>query len=71
MEMSGLFLAATRDSQQWPSYAPSFLNIQLGCGEVVVACVCVRISLSRASLCSRISVDALLTEISALPTLAS
>lgn len=34
MEMSGLFLAATRDSRQWPSYAPGFLNIQLECGEV-------------------------------------
>lgn len=40
MEMSGLFLAATRDSRQWPSYAPGFLNIQLECGEVAALCVC-------------------------------
>lgn len=37
--MSGLFLAATRDSQPWPSYAPGFLNIQLECGEVVAVFV--------------------------------
>lgn len=39
IEMSGLFLAATRDSQPWPSYAPGFLNIQLECGEVVAVFV--------------------------------
>lgn len=38
MEMSCLFLAATRDSQQWPSHAPGFLNIQLKCGEATYVC---------------------------------
>lgn len=66
MEMSGLFLAATRDSRQWPSYAPGFLNIQLECGEVVAVCVCL----------SSMSVYVHLTEreretIGALPTQAS
>lgn len=45
MEMSGLFLAATRDSRQWSSYAPGFLNIQLECREVVAMCMFVCVSL--------------------------
>lgn len=55
MEMSVLFLAATRDSQQWPSYALGFLNIQLECGEVATACVCVCVS--GVSVCTSVSVN--------------
>lgn len=60
MEMSCLFLASTRDSQQWPSHAPGFLNIQPECGEVVAACVCV--CLSGVSVCASMSVYVCLTK---------
>lgn len=64
MEMSGLFLAATRDSRQWPSYAPGFLNIQLECGEVAAVCVriCLCISLMCLCVCVSVSVYMSLTE---------
>lgn len=52
MEMSCLFLAATRDSQQWPSHAPGFLNIQLKCGEASCVCVCEKVSPSLVCLCA-------------------
>lgn len=51
-----LFLAPTRDSRQWPSSAPpSFLNIQLECGEVAAVCV-------RAFACASMSVYESLSE---------
>ncbi len=58
MEMSGLFLAATRDSRQWPSYAPGFLNIQLECGEVAAVRVCAFVCVSPSCVCECVSTSA-------------
>lgn len=64
MEMSDLFLDATRDSRQWPSYAPGLLNIQLECGEVAAVCVCVYITLVCICVSERETIGALPTQAS-------